>query len=123
MTTRAMTTEEHARTAREFLAAAEREFADGDDLQASEKLWGAASHAVKAIAIQRHWPHGTHRAIVEAVKSLAEEQGDETLRWQFGLAEKFHANFYTGFMEDFTIAYDRTVVDRFVRRALSIAEA
>ena len=43
-------THQHVRTARSFLEAAEREFAAGDALQGSEKLWGAAAHAVLARA-------------------------------------------------------------------------
>ena len=53
-----MECEEHRRTAREFLAASDQEFAAGDHLQASEKLWGAASHAVMAAAMLRTGPAG-----------------------------------------------------------------
>ena len=35
-----MQTQEHAQTAIDFLEAADREFASGDVLQGSEKLWG-----------------------------------------------------------------------------------
>ena len=36
-----MITQEHSQTARDFLAASDQEFAVGDTLQGSEKLWGA----------------------------------------------------------------------------------
>ena len=49
MTTKEMTVSEHAQTARDFLAASDREFAAGDHLQGSEKLYGAATQAVIAI--------------------------------------------------------------------------
>ena len=39
----AMLTHEHAQTALEFLEKADQHFADGDQIQASEKLWGAAA--------------------------------------------------------------------------------
>ena len=52
-----MTSAEHIETAKQFLADSDREFLDGDELQASEKLWGAASHAVMAIAEQRGLPY------------------------------------------------------------------
>ena len=48
-----MLTQELAETAQDFLKAADREFAEGDALQGSEKLWGAASHAVMTLAKQR----------------------------------------------------------------------
>ena len=44
------TTEFHIATSRRLLEQAEREYRAGDVLQASEKGWGAAAHAVKAIA-------------------------------------------------------------------------
>ena len=49
----AMLVRVHSRTAQEFLAASDREFAAGDALQASEKLWGAAAHAIMAVAQQQ----------------------------------------------------------------------
>ena len=36
----------------------------------------------------------------------------------FGLAEKFHANFYHGFMEDWEIEPDSRLVRAFVERVL-----
>ena len=90
---------EHVQTAWEFLAAADREFEAGDALQGSEKMWGAASHALIAVAQDRGWPHGSHRDMLIAAERLAEERGDPIISFGFGIAEKFHANFYHGFME------------------------
>ena len=53
-----MNIEDHIQTAHGFLEDADREFSAGDHLQASEKLWGAASHAVMAVAQQHDWPMG-----------------------------------------------------------------
>ena len=115
-----MQTRDHLRTAREFLTAADREFAAGDHLQASEKLWGAASHALIAVAQQRNWPHGSHRALKQAARLLAETD-DTALLAGFALAEKFHANFYHDFMEDFELDVDRPPVNDFVERLLVLA--
>ena len=52
-----MLTREHIQTARHFLEVAEEEFAAGDAIQGSEKMWGAAAHAVMAVAQQRE-PRG-----------------------------------------------------------------
>ena len=60
-----MQTRDHVRTARELLTAADSEFEAGDHLQASEKLWDAASHALTAVAQQRNLPHGSHRGVEE----------------------------------------------------------
>ena len=112
---------DHLRTAREFLTVADQEFAAGDHLQASEKLWGAASHALIAVAQQRNWPHGSHRALKQATQHLADETGDGTILAGFAVAEKFHANFYHDFMEDFELDVDRPTVNDFVERLLVLA--
>ena len=114
-------THQHVRTAHSFLEAAEREFAAGDALQGSEKLWGAAAHAVLALCLRRGWAPNSHRAMKDAVARLAEEIGDPALRGEFGMAEKFHANFHHGFMESYELGPDSEVVRRFVRRVLAAA--
>lgn len=114
--------EDHSRTAREFLEASDQEFAAGDHLQASEKLWGAASHAVMAAAVQRDWNCRTHQALRNAVERLARESGDDTLAAEFVVAETFHRNFYHDEMEPYQIAYDRPKVRQFVDRMLAYLE-
>lgn len=109
-------THEHIETAREFLEKADQEFAAGDVLQGSEKTWGAASHMVMAAAQQRGWPFGDHRSLKATVERLSEEQGDPSLSYQFAVAEKFHANFYHRFMQDYEFVADRPTVRRFVER-------
>ena len=112
---------DHLRTAREFLTVADKEFADGDHLQASEKLWGAASHALIAVAQSRNLPYGSHRALKQATRLLVDETGDGTLHSGFAVAEKFHANFYHDFMEDYQLDADRPMVNEFVERLLVLA--
>ena len=120
MTTRAKTAEEHVRIALEFLEHSGREFQAGDALQGSEKLWGAASHAITAIAMKRNWRHGKYNARVAAVDRLAEENDEPLLATSFSVAQKFHANCYRDFMEDEEIARDRPMVDSFVRRIVDL---
>ena len=52
MTTREMSPQERIKTAMMFLQQSDEEFASGDHLQASEKLYGAAVQVVTAIAQQ-----------------------------------------------------------------------
>ena len=117
-----MLTQEHTQTAQDFLLASDREFAAGDTLQGSEKLWGAAAHAVMALAQQRGWRFGDHRSLQAAADRLADERREPRLSEQFGLAQKFHANFYHDFMQDHEINRDRPAVHRFVNRVLSLPE-
>ena len=117
-----MQQEDHGQQARDFLAASDREFEDGDHLQASEKLWGAASHAVMAVAMQRNWPCRSHRSLSNAVRLLEQETGDLLLTPGFSVAEKFHRNFYHDEMQDYEIESDRPSVHRFVQRMLALME-
>ena len=115
-----MLTQNHAETAEEFLVASDKEFAAGDHLQASEKLWGPATHAAMAVAQQREWPHRSHRSLKNAVGMLTAETDDDGIAAGFVAAEKFHKNFYHDEMEDFEIEHDRPLVHRFVARVLTL---
>lgn len=116
-----MLTKEHAQTAREFLVAADREFAANDLVQASEKLWGAAAHAVMAVAQERGWDHRSHRSLKNAVIRLARERNDPLIEAYYAAAEKFRHNLYQDDMEDYERDADRPLVERFVTRVLALA--
>lgn len=92
--------EAHVRISRQFMRQADEEFAKGDRLQASEKAWGAAAHAVKAVAQQRCWRHDGHRYLFEAVDGIYRETGDADLRGLFGRANSLHMNFYEDWQSD-----------------------
>ncbi len=121
-TRRSKTSEEHAQIARSFLVNADREFDAGDQLQGSEKLWGAATHAVTALAKQRGWRFGKANARAIAVERLSEEEDDPSLSDGYMVAEQFHANFYHDFMEDDAIERGRPSVARFVNRILAMVD-
>ena len=110
----------HVQTALEFLDAADREFEAGDDLQASEKLWGAATHALRAVVPPQGQPTGRHRDLRRAAARLASERGDPAIAIGFKAAEQFHSNFYHGFMEEDEIADGRREVREFVERILPV---
>ena len=117
-----MIKEEDVQTAQDFLTKSDGYFEEGYVLQGSEKAWGAASHAVMAIAQQRGWDFGSHRAMIRAVTRIAEERDDRALRLEFNVAEQFHANYYHGFMEDFQIENNRPTVRGFVERILELID-
>ena len=115
-----MGVQEHIRQAQHFLEASEQEFDAGDVLQGSEKLWGAAYQLVIAAAQQRGWPYGNHRDLKNAAQRIAVAYNNPLIRSDFAVAEKFHINFYHGFMDDFEVESDRTVVREFVGLMLGI---
>ena len=115
-----LTQDEHAQTALDFLEKADRHFADGDQLQASEKLWGAAAHAMIAVSIERGWPHTSHPAMKRAAERLSEEHGDPLIAAYFGIAEKYHIDFYHLAMTEEAWAADRPKVRDVVTRVLAL---
>ena len=114
-----MATSERIQAAQDFLEASDREFDAGDNRQASEKLWGAATQMVIVMAEERGWDYGGHHAMKVVVNRLAAEYQDESIVNWFSIAEKFHANFYHNFMGDYQLESDRPVVHRFVERMLA----
>ena len=116
----ALIKDEHIQTAEGFLAKSDVYFAEGDVLQGSEKLWGAAAHSVMAVAQQRGWQYGNHHALRQVALRLVEEIEDERIRLGFLVAEKFHANFYHDFMEDNELDANRHDAQRFVARMLAL---
>ena len=122
MTTREMTVQQHAQTAREFLTASDREFAAGDHLQGSEKLYGAATQAVIAICQQHGWRYKSHRAMQQAVSQLDREHADPFISAGFFAAERFHENFFHDNLEDYQIEANRPTVHQFVARLLTLLQ-
>ena len=121
-----MAVAEHRETALAFLDASDREFDAGDVLQASEKLWGAFSHAVTAVCKQRGWNCGTHRQLIDSARRLVEEDGPlyhtpADLGVAIGEARLFHNNFYNGSLEDYEIEAGRPIVRAFVHWAVNLA--
>ena len=88
-----MLTQEHAQTALDFLEKADSYFEEGDQIQASEKLWGAAAHAILAVSIERGWPHTSHPAMKRAAERLSEEHSDPLIAAYFGVAESTTSTF------------------------------
>ena len=115
-----LTQEQHARTALDFLQKADRHYAEGDQIQASEKLWGAAAHAIMAVSLDRGWPHTSHPAMKRAAERLAEDHIDPLIAAEFGVAEKYHRDFYHLFMEDEEWTTDRPKIRDLVARVLAL---
>ena len=114
-----MRVSEYEETARKFLLDADREYEAGDALQASEKLWGAASHVVIAEMHRRGIKQGGHYTTVQTVKTIGEDAEDPELYLLFKVAEMLHANFYHGFLDPEKIPENRDLVHDFVGRMLT----
>ncbi len=87
--------EAHAQISRRFLEHARIQLAQGDRLQAAEKVWGAAAHALKAVGEQRGWIHDKHPNLFDIGEHLGREFGQEArFSGYLAQAEYMHKNFY-----------------------------
>lgn len=95
MTTGADTIAYHQERSRHFLGLVDDELARGELEEASNKVWGAAAHAIKAVAERRGWEHHAHRLLEEAVHRLVhEENAPRYLLIQYMTASAYHQRFY-----------------------------
>ena len=95
MTTSADTIAYHRERSRHFLDLVDDELARGELEEASNKLWGAAAHAIKAVAERRGWEHYVHRLLEAAVYRLVhEEHAPRDLLIQYITASAYHQRFY-----------------------------
>ena len=114
--------EKHTRIARRFITAADRYLAEGDLVQASEKLWGAVAHAVKVICIRREWRHGKYSHLRGAMQRMTEETGDDSWADGFKVAYELHLNFYNDTMRGAVLDFNRLIVRDLVQRLLAAAK-
>ena len=123
MTTVTLPLAEHNAVARELLDEAEAEFAAGKTLKGSEILWGAAAHALIAVALRFGYPFNSHGALRNVTNQLFHVPGQPGWRGEYNVAEELHINFYHGQLSDEDIADYRPRVRRFVNRLLTVASA
>ena len=66
---------EHSERSRWCIGEADNYLRRRNNIQASEKGWGAAAQGLKAIAEERGWNHNGHGLIVDVAQQVADEQG------------------------------------------------
>ncbi len=66
----------------------------GDRVQASDKASGAVAQAVKAIAEDRNWRHGSHNLRRDIADLVADEYGQPQMRYLQAIADQLHENYY-----------------------------
>ena len=86
--------ESHAVHSERLLNHAREMLAEGDRLQASEKIWGAVAHAIKALADERGWPYLVHQDAGVITSYVAQQAGNDDIETYFAAVENLHRNFY-----------------------------
>ncbi len=106
----------------EYLRKARTHLAEGDLTQASEKGWGAAATAIKAVAEARGWQHDGHRDLWRALRAIVRESGDTQLRLHFTHAQSLHVNFYEAAMDREEVEEYLVHVERLVQKLEGVLE-
>ena len=104
-----------------FLALVDNELARGELEEASNKLWGAAAHAIKAAAEDRGWEHHAHALIESAVLRLIREEGAPPhIEGQYYIASHYHQRFYGGPPDAESLRYGKSVIAEFIQTLESL---
>ena len=68
--------------------------AQGDRLQASKQIWGAAAHRLKEIVVERGWPYDSRADGTVVARHIARQTDRRDIAILFGFAVETHQNFY-----------------------------
>ena len=114
--------EEHVQMSHWFLENAGRELDKGDWPQASEKVWGAVAHALKAIGEKRGWDHMNHMNVKDIGFHLAHEFDRDHFYTCVNEAELMHLNFYRNEADVDIIRHCIATAERFIAELDEIRE-
>ncbi len=117
------TSQQYVETSATLFDQARLELETGDLIQASEKYWGAAAQALKAVAQDRGWEHNSHAHFYRVVRNLIDETGDEQLFDLFNAADLLHTNFYENWMQPQEILQLADRVEQLIQRLNEIQDA
>ena len=106
--------EAYAAISHRFVDHAKDQLRLGNRLQASEKVWGAANYALKAVALQRGWRHGGQRNVFAIAEQLSREFNRPYLSDQLLVARAIHYNFYDNDLDQTTISTGIDAVEKYV---------
>jgi hypothetical protein len=106
--------EHYAQISHRFVEHAKDQLGSGNRLQASEKVWGAANYALKAIALQRGWRHAGQKNVFAIADQLQKEFARPDLNDRLYIARAIHYNFYDNDLEDWQIQGGITSVENYV---------
>lgn len=113
----------HSEMSRRLLQQAHYELEQkGDRVQASEKAAGAVAHAIKAIAEDRQWRHGSHNLRREITALIADEYGETRLRTLQQTADWLHENFYEDRLHEWYLVELLSDVSELVQFLMEVRE-
>ena len=115
------TVDYHRERSRHFLSLVDDELTRGELEEASNKVWGAAAHAIKAVAERRGWQHHAHVLLQEVVEQLIrDESAPQHLFGQYMIASAFHQRFYGAPPSADSIRYGKELMAEFIQTLESL---
>ena len=107
--------QDHSTMSRRFLEHAQTEIDKGNRLQASEKVWGAVAHALKAVGEQRGWEHEGHQNLIDISGHLGKEfRRTRDFHLLLSSARTLHTNFYENEIGESEIRESISLAEEFV---------
>lgn len=112
-----MQTQKQLKTAQDYLDAADREFENANALAATEHLWAAITHTLKAAASKNGWDYDEEnlRPVVKKVAEMDDQVGEILLTTYFvagSFPNKVHYGYFK--MEDGDSHWARRIVHEFI---------
>ena len=86
--------ERYAEISSHLLQQAQAELDNGDILQASDKVWGATAHAIKAVCQRMGWNHHAHNHLRAAATYISSALKRDDLLNAYGYLDALHTNYY-----------------------------
>jgi hypothetical protein len=119
-----MQTQKYSKAVQDYLDAADREFENADALAATENLWAAITHTLKAVADQKGWEYDTNH-LFPVVEKLADLNGqdDDILQSSYLAAKSFPNKVHYGYFvwEDGDSHWMRRVTHEFIAAVQELA--
>ena len=113
----------HINLCNRYLSDAEARISEDDYVQASEKGWGAASQAVKAVALSREGKElRAHGELWEYVNKLRKELKEPAINKLWFSANSLHTNFYERWLTKDQVEDALKDVKEFVNRLKEIIQ-
>ena len=106
---------QHMQIIRRFIEQAKEELAKGERLQASEKVWGAAGHAIAAIGKGRGWRTEQYSHKNAIADLLSHKFNDPSIKAIYRSFDHDHVNFYQNNLDEDDIRLSIRVIRGFCR--------
>ena len=112
--------EEYIKQSDNYFQTVNNYLAKDDNLQASEKMWGASAQIVKAYAEKKGFKHNGHAALFKVVKKLVKETGEDEFLTLFNVANSLHSNFYENWMDTEIVSDSKADIEKFVNKVTDV---